>query len=100
MKMLATLLVGASALILATTAFAQVKKPPAADTQARQVPVASQTTTAVPDLNNPEASVSQPRPLFKIGELPVGVWAPVEPPYDSRMNRDQAGNPVWDWDAF
>jgi hypothetical protein len=38
-----------------------------------------------------------PRHLLSIGKLPIGVWAPVQPPYDSRANRNVAANPLW-WD--
>jgi hypothetical protein len=36
-----------------------------------------------------------PRPLFSLGNLPVGVWAPVAPPYDATANRNGAANPFW-----
>jgi hypothetical protein len=99
MRMLATLVLGASALAVAATASAQVKKP-AADAPIRQVPAAGQTMKAAPVPANPEGSVNAPLPLFKIGNVPVDVWTPLEPPYDSRMNRDQAANPIWDEEAF
>lgn len=99
MKMLASLVLGVSAVIVATNASAQVKKP-AADGPARPVPVAGQTMRATPVPADPEASVNAPLPLFKIGNVPVDVWTPVEPPYDSHLNRDQAANPIWNEDAF
>jgi hypothetical protein len=34
-------------------------------------------------------------PLFTIGNLPVQVWAPVEPAYDLHANRNLAANPTW-----
>jgi hypothetical protein len=99
MKMFGTVVLGASALIVATTASAQVKKP-AADAPTRQAPAAGQTVRAAPVPANPEASVNAPLPLFKIGNVPVDIWTPVEPPYDSHLNRDQAANPLWNEEAF
>jgi hypothetical protein len=99
MKMFSTLALAAFALVVATAASAQVKKP-AADPPPRPVPAESQTVTAQPVPTNPDATVNQPRPLFNIGNLPVDVWAPVEPPYDANMNRSQAANPVWEEGGF
>jgi hypothetical protein len=25
----------------------------------------------------------------------VGIWAPVQPPYNANNNRNQAANPIW-----
>src|ERR1700749_1614850 len=99
MKMFAKLALTASALMIATAASAQVKKP-AADAPPRPVSMASQTVPARPVLTNPDASVAQQRPLFSIRNVPVNVWAPVEPPYDTHMNRTQAANPVWGEGGF
>ena len=38
-----------------------------------------------------------PPHIFTIGNLPVGLWAPVPPPYDARANHNNAANPLW-WD--
>jgi len=35
-----------------------------------------------------------PRILFTNGGLPVGVWAPVPPPYDARADRTGAADPL------
>ena len=43
----------------------------------------------------PEPTDQQPPPLFKIGRLPVRVYAPVPPPYNAAANRNLAANPVW-----
>jgi hypothetical protein len=99
MKMFSTLALIASALMVAMAASAQVKQP-AADPPPRPVPVESQTVTAPPVPTNPDATVTQPRALFKLGNVPVDVWAPVEPPYDANMNRSQAANPVWEEGGF
>jgi hypothetical protein len=99
MKMFAMLALKALALVAATAASAQVKQP-ATDPPPRPLPSENQTITAQPVPTNPDATVTQPRPLFNIGNLPVDVWAPVEAPYDANMNRNQAANPVWDGAGF
>ena len=99
MRMSARLARTVSALMLATAASAQVKKP-AADPPPKSVSAASQTVMARPVLTNPDASVTRPPALFKIGNVPLGLWAPVEPPYDAHMNRTQAANPVWEEGGF
>jgi hypothetical protein len=35
-----------------------------------------------------------PTPLFVIGDLTVGIWARVPPPYDVTANRNAAANPL------
>jgi hypothetical protein len=99
MKIFVTLALTASTLMAATAASAQVKKP-VADPPPRPVPAESQTVTAQSVPTNPDASVTQPRALFNIGNVPVDVWAPVEPPYDANMNRNQAANPVFEQGGF
>jgi hypothetical protein len=42
-----------------------------------------------------EASGRQPRKLFTIGGLGVGLWAPVEAPYNAKMDRNLAADPLW-----
>ncbi len=98
MKMFSTMALTAFALVMAIAAFAQVKKP-TADPPPRPIRVESQTVTARPTLANPDASVTEPRPLFKIGKVPVDVWAPVERPYDSHMHRNEAADPIWEEEA-
>jgi hypothetical protein len=63
-----------------------------------QVPQAGGTVQAPPvtypgQLSQP--ANPEPRPLFSIGKLPVGVWAPVAPTYDAMANRTGAGDPFW-----
>ena len=36
-----------------------------------------------------------PTPLFSIGQLSVGIWARVPPPYDAAANRTYAGDPLY-----
>jgi hypothetical protein len=39
--------------------------------------------------------------LFEIGGLPVHVWAPVQPGYNTEANRNLAADPLWgpNWSA-
>jgi len=37
---------------------------------------------------------AEPPVLFSIGNVPVRVWAPVPPPYDSTANGTGAANPI------
>lgn len=66
-----------------------------AQAQVQQLSDQSQTTQApyyYPTLQPPP----EPTPLFDVGGIPVGVWAPVEAPYNSRMNRNLASDPLWE----
>jgi len=91
----------ASAVILAfmTVGSAQAGKPsPAGKTQ--PAPGASQTARAPYSPPGPDQGVGQSRPLFVVGGVPVVLWAPVQPPYNSRMNRPAAAGQWWDSEAF
>jgi hypothetical protein len=87
MNTIGALAIGAFALVAATGASAASRQSQnASDSQVLQAP-------APPSTQQPgEVEV---HPLFAIGDLPVGVWAPVEPPYNANMNRNQAANPIW-----
>lgn len=61
----------------------------------KATPSANQTIYSPAVQPNPPAPPSTPAPLFDLGNLPVGVWAPVEPPYDVHANRNNASNPLW-----
>ena len=74
----------ALAMALATAAEAQ---PPAVTGTERTAPM-------LPNQASPEVSRSPPA-LFRIGPLPVRMWAPVEPSYDATANRAPAENPWW-----
>lgn len=81
-------------LAMTGSALAQRVTPPPA-------PAASQTTQAPYAPVNPNLGIEQARPLFYIGQLPVVVWAPVQPPYSSKLNRSQATNALsWNVDAY
>jgi hypothetical protein len=42
----------------------------------------------------PQQAPSQPRPLFTIFGVPIGIWAPVPPPYNVAANRNLAARPI------
>ena len=42
----------------------------------------------------PQQAPSQPRPLFSIFGLPIGIWAPVPAPYNVAANRNLASRPI------
>ncbi len=42
----------------------------------------------------PRQAPSQPRPLFSIFGLPVGIWTPVPVPYNVAANRNLASRPI------
>ncbi len=96
--------IAASALCAALPAFvmvgsAQAVKPSPAS-QTTPAPGASQTARAPFTPSAPDQRISQSRPLFVVGGVPVVVWAPVQPPYNGRMSRTAAAGPLWDPDAF
>jgi hypothetical protein len=54
-----------------------------------------QPTVAATTSVGSEASGQQPRQLFTIGGVRVGLWAPVEAPYNAKMDRNLAADPLW-----
>ena len=52
------------------------------------------TVAPAPSFENQE-SREQSRPLFTIGGLEVHVWAPLEAPYNAKMNRSGVEDPLW-----
>jgi hypothetical protein len=44
----------------------------------------------------PEPNAKRLHRLFTIGGIPAYVYAPVEPPYSSEMNRSLAADPIWE----
>ena len=84
---------GIAAFLAAAPALAQPA--PAHGPQTAPAPGAGQTMTA-PYMRAPEPPPVKPRkPLFTIFNMPVIVWAPVQPPYSSGANLDPAANPTW-----
>ena len=60
-----------------------------------QAPSASQTTQSPYTPTNPDESAAGSTPLFNLGKVPVVVWAPVQPAYNSKASGTQAAN--WPW---
>ena len=94
---LAASVLAASALLLMTgvPAGAQPKQTPTPGQATRPTVTGQSTTSAV---ETPSPPPPGPRPLFKIGDLNVGIWAPVQAPYNANNNRNLAANPMWQED--
>lgn len=76
----------ALAMTLASAAVAQTRSPAVSGTE-RTAPMLP--NEVAPPLNR------SPPVLFWIGDLPVRLWAPVEPSYDASTNRTPAESPWW-----
>lgn len=85
MQRIGGLVFGMVALLAAAAAHAQTLGP------------ATSGTVEAPQVQTPAPNIArQPPPLFHLGQLPVGVWAPVEPNYDQFHNLSPAEYPpVW-----
>ncbi len=92
-KAAASLVIICILLASVATASAQRVTPPVPP-----APPASQILQAPYQPSNPNAGPEQSRPLLSIGQVPVVIWAPVEPTYSLKMNRTQAANALM-WDA-
>ena len=88
MNRIGAVVLGASALMVATVA--------AGRAQRSEVPSASQTTTAQSVPAGTGRNIPESKPLFMIGGVGVYLWAPVEPPYDANANRNLAADPLWE----
>ena len=86
-------LFGLTALLGAASALAQPA--PATGSRATAAPGAGQTMTAPDTKALAPLANQQPRPVFTIFNMPVVVWAPIQPHYSSRSNLDAAANPTW-----
>jgi hypothetical protein len=75
--------------VVSTSAFGQ-RQLPDADTNLWFEASNAANASIVPAPSDPQSL-----PLFKIGRLPVRVYAPVPPPYNAAANRNFAANPVW-----
>jgi hypothetical protein len=73
-------------MLTATAAYADVQPPGISGTVQQPAPQ--------PNLVSP-GEAPEAHPLFWIGRLPVEVWAPVVPPYDTTADRNGASNPLW-----
>ena len=85
MKTTGSAIFGILAVLLATTAHAQ--QPAANSGQGVAGTFSSQFLT-------PSPRPQSPTPLFVVGDLAVGIWARVPPPYDVTANRNAAANPL------
>ena len=85
MKTTRSAIFGIFAVLLATTAHAQ--QPVVNSGQGVAGTFSDQSVTPGP---RPQS----PTPLFAIGDLAVGIWARVPPPYDVTANRNTAANPL------
>jgi hypothetical protein len=86
MKTIGGVIVVALAVAVASAASAQTQPPAVSGTE--------RTEPMLPNETAPPVSQSPPV-LFWIGNLPVRLWAPVEPSYDPAANRNGADNPSW-----
>ncbi len=86
MKTIGGVVLVALAMAVASAASAQTQPPAVGGTE--------QTAPMLPSETAPPVSQSPPA-LFSIGDLPVRLWAPVEPSYDPAANRAAAANPSW-----
>jgi hypothetical protein len=87
MNRISTAVLGALLISAASVAHAQTQVPQTGGT------IQGPPATYPGQLSEP--ANPEPRPLFSIGRLPVGVWAPVAPTYDETANRNGAGDPFW-----
>ena len=88
MNMIHATVLGATALLVATSVSALAQSP--------QVPTAGEVVQAPGLPSAPQQSERQTRPLFTIGGGEGRVWAPVEAPYDANINRPLAEVPLWE----
>ena len=77
---------GSLLVLLASSAFAQA---PGSGPAGGLLTFGGRSVAVGPSLN------AQPTPLFFIGGLPFGIWAPVEASYDAAANRNLAASPTW-----
>jgi hypothetical protein len=90
----------ATTLLAATTVPGLAQRSTAIPPPPPQAPAASQTTQAPYAPTYPDQGPAGSTPLFNIGKVPVVVWAPVEPPYNSKSNGTVAANWPWTGDAY
>jgi hypothetical protein len=85
MNTIRTAIFGILTVLLATTAHART--PVVNSGQRVAATFSDQSVTPGPQLQSPTS-------LFVIGNLAVGIWARVPPPYDVMANRNAAANPL------
>jgi hypothetical protein len=86
MTTLRVVLFGVLTVLMVTTADAQ--KPDTGPAE-RATTFTGRSVTGAPWLG-----AQYPTPLFAIGNLPVGIWSRVPPPYDVSANKNAAANPL------
>ena len=89
--MMLGLVLGWGAALIGGSAYAQ--SPQHKPARHRTQPTANQ--TIISPYGPPAPPATQPPALFRIGNLPARLWAPVPPPYDARANHNNAANPLW-----
>jgi hypothetical protein len=92
MKLSAAVGLAASAALLTAVVPARAQPKPAPTTGPT---VTGQSTTSTIETPAPPAG---PRPLFRAGNVTVGIWAPIQAPYNANNNRNLAANPIWQTD--
>ena len=86
MRKISFVVFGAAALLTVGAVQAQMPVNPEDNSQ--------MTVAPAPSFENQE-NRDQSRPLFTFGGLEVHVWAPLEAPYNSKVNRSRAEDPLW-----
>ena len=88
MKLSAAMIFAAAGLTLSTVIPARAQTKPASTTGQTYT---AQSVTAEIQGRTP---ATQPRPLATIGNVAVGIWAPVPLPYNAGNNRNLASNAI------
>ena len=83
------IIMGMAALLAAAPALAQQAPATGSGATAGQTMTAPDTKTLAPLPNR------QPRRVFTIFNMPVVVWAPIQPHYDTRSKLEPSSNPSW-----
>ncbi len=86
-----TLLFGTLAMLVAGIAYAATE--PAPQGTSGTLSFSGQSAATGPRLSA-QTTARQMRPLFTIGNVAVGIWTPLPPPYDASANRNLAANPL------
>lgn len=81
-------ILGASALVIVTAASVQA--------QTAEAPGLRQTSNADSVTLPVEKSRPQQSPLVVAGQVGVYLWAPVEPAYNAKADRNLAADPLWE----
>lgn len=88
-----SIILGLAALLAAAPALAQPA--PTTGPRTTAAPAAGQTLTAPDTKALGPLPNRQPRRVFTIFNMPVVIWAPIQPPYDPRSKLEPSSNPSW-----